>query len=172
MTERFTHEDYCKALRGFLEFGDQTFETAHQGVFSGEGWDARVLRALLEDLSAQGAKPHFTRTALHRCTFLNADCEREPEMCREHVRENARAVREKLLQEIVGPELERARNAGIAFGRATEAAAIAGAFCDLCRDCDFPYRVTPFIWRHKGGSLCLARPIHERAHAEAAKEQG
>ena len=42
--ETFTDEQIIDSIRKFLEFGEQTKGTAHQGYFSGDGFAARCLR--------------------------------------------------------------------------------------------------------------------------------
>jgi hypothetical protein len=51
--ETFSDWEVEQAVRQFLEFGVQTFGTAHKGYYAGGGWAARCLRFHLEQLKAQ-----------------------------------------------------------------------------------------------------------------------
>lgn len=53
---QFTPDQIDSAIKAFLDFGEQTAGTAHQGYFSGPGWAAKVLRHHREALAAHTAQ--------------------------------------------------------------------------------------------------------------------
>lgn len=49
--EPFSGSDFEKAIKDFLDFGEQQFGKSQQGCFSGNGWAARCLRYHLQQLT-------------------------------------------------------------------------------------------------------------------------
>ncbi|MCK5319563.1 MAG: hypothetical protein KAJ55_16750 [Anaerolineales bacterium] len=54
--ETFTKQEMLTAVEQFLAYGEEQFETTHEGYFSGRGWAARALRALQKQLDGSPTK--------------------------------------------------------------------------------------------------------------------
>ena len=60
MNETFTKDQIISALKGWADYGEQTYvpekatgELGHRGYFSGQGWAARVIRSVIAEMENQ-----------------------------------------------------------------------------------------------------------------------